>query len=129
MSEAAEASGLAPSVLRVNVQGSWLSGMKPSVKINGYLVACKWGPTDFQMPPGRHRVSASAQWMRTYGQAELDVDLPPGQVVEVFYASPPTQFQRGSMGLTRRSRVGTWVFAGVLAVLVVAAFALSVAGA
>ena len=57
------------------------------------------------------------QWMRTYGQGACTVDLGPGQVADVWYAAPFTQFNTGSMGATKQSPKGRWALAGMLAVV------------
>ena len=44
--------------------------------------------------------------MRTYGQAGIDTTVAPGQVVEVWYASPVHQFARGNIGFTKQPRPG-----------------------
>ena len=105
--------------LRFHLQGSiWTSGMiLPTVTINGYRVPVKYGENIIPVYPGRCVVEASAQWMRRYGQAGYAVGVAPGQVADVWYAAPFTQFNTGSMGATKQSPKGRWALAGMLAVV------------
>lgn len=78
----------------------------PGCSINGHPVSTSYGTQDLTVWAGPNHVALAAQWMRTYGQASLDVNVAPGQVVEVFYAAPLHQFTTGSIGLTKQSRKG-----------------------
>jgi hypothetical protein len=103
----------------------------PTCTINGHVVPTRYGPQDLVVWPGRNTIALQAQWMRTYGQAALDVDVAPGQVVEVFYAPPWHQFTTGSIGLTKQPRKGTAFLVGCLVVplvLVVLVILLGVVG-
>ena len=53
-------------------------------------------------------------WLREYGQASLEVDVAPGQVVPVFYALPWHQFTRGAIGLEKQRRPGVGALVGIL---------------
>lgn len=105
--------------IRLHVQGSiWTSSMlTPTVTINGHPVPASYGENLIPVYPGRCVVEAKAHWMRTYGHAAYTVDLGPGQVADVWYAAPMTQFQDGSMGPVKQSRKGVGVFVGILAVI------------
>lgn len=88
-------------------------------------VRCLARPFTFAIMSGRHRLQVHSQWMRRYGHAAVDVDIAPGQTLEVFYAPPHHQFSNdGAMGLSPQTRggrgflVGIWVFV-VLLVFVV----------
>jgi hypothetical protein len=67
---------------------------------------------------GPNRVEVYSQWMRQYGQAELTVDIAPGQVVPVFYAMPWHQFTRGSIGFEKQKRHGAGALFGIAGALV-----------
>ena len=107
------------------VQGNWFTSnaLKPTVRLNGYQVANRYGENIHPVPPGRWHVEVHCQWLREYGQAEHDVDVAEGQTVDVFYAPPWHQFARGRIGATKQPRPGLAAFAVLMAltVLVVAA--------
>lgn len=109
--------GMAPlpgtSTLLVNLQGSPLTSsmITPDVLIDGVItVGTKYGLNHYPVTPGRHRIEVRSQWMRTFGQAEVDVAVPPGGVVQLFYAAPLHQFSRGNMGFEPQPRPGMLVF-------------------
>ena len=117
-------------IIRLTIQGSvWTSNVvTPSVRINGYPVPSRYGTQDLVVYAGPNHLDMETQWMRTYGQAGLDTTVAPGQVVEVWYASPWHQFRRGDIGFTRQSRGGVGCLVAFL-VLMAVIFALVVLGA
>ena len=68
--------------------------------------------------PGPHHLEVYSQWLRRYGQAALDVQIPPNAMVEVFYAPPLHQFTTGDLGFTPQQRKGIGCLVGLLVVLV-----------
>jgi hypothetical protein len=114
--------------IRLTLQGNVLTaGLTPSVAVGGHPIHARFGVQDVPVWAGRVRVEAHTQWLRRYGQAELDVDVPPGAVVPVYYAVPWHQFTRGAMGTTPQRRPGVWMLALFLGVPLLLA-ALAVAG-
>lgn len=116
--------------IRLTVQGNGFTAnmISPRITLNGYPVQAGYGPSVHPVPPGPWRVGATCQWVRQYGQAELDVQVAEGQTVDVFYAPPWHQFTRGRMGTTEQRRPGLAAFVLILllvVVIVVAAFGLS----
>jgi hypothetical protein len=109
-------------LLRVHIKGSvWTSSMiVPTLLVDGQQLHSQYGVNAYQVRAGRHRVDLFAQWLRQYGQAGLEVDVPPGVVVDVHYASPFNQFTTGSIGLVPQSRKGF----GFLVVTIAALLAL-----
>ena len=110
--------------IRLTIQGSMMTAnaLTPRVRINGYPVPSRYGVQDLPVYAGPNHIDVDAQWMRTYGQAGIDTSVAPGQVVEVWYASPMHQFARGNIGFTKQPRPGMgclWVALGVFALLVV----------
>ena len=105
--------------VRLHIQGSiWTTGMLlPTVTVNGYRAAVKYGVNILPVYPGRTVVEASMRWMRRYGQAGYTVDVAPGQAADIWYAAPLTQFHTGSMGVAKQSRKGGWALAGMLAAI------------
>ena len=109
----------ATGTIRLTVQGNtFMAGLTPTVVVSGYRVNARFGTMDVPVWAGPNRVEAHSQWMRRYGEASLDVDVPAGGVVPVFYAVPWHQFSRGAMGHTKQSRPGLAVLVGLLAVIV-----------
>lgn len=99
----------------LTVQGSVLTAtMPPSVFVNGHRVPAQFGLQHIPVPAGPVHLVVNAQWMRTYGQAEMQLDLQPGQRVPVFYAPPWHQFTTGSIGHVPQRRKG-----GIAAILIV----------
>ena len=56
--------------------------------------------------PGQHRVRVWARYLFEYGAAEQDVDIAPGQSLEVHYSPPMLTFVRGRIGLGPQGRPG-----------------------
>jgi hypothetical protein len=106
--------------LRIYLQGSFMTSsmITPTLTLNNQQVRASYGPNDYHVPAGQYHVGAYAQWMRQYGQAALDVVVPPNQTVEVYYAAPMHQFTTGSMGFTKQRRKGAIFMVGLIAVLV-----------
>ncbi|WP_197429804.1 hypothetical protein, partial [Auraticoccus cholistanensis] len=63
-------------------------------------------------------VEVASHWMRRYGEASIDVDVAPGQTVDVYYAAPFHQWSTGSIGTTPQKRKGTGVLVALLSVVV-----------
>jgi hypothetical protein len=102
----------------LTIQGSILTSnmVVPSARLNGHLMPTRYGHNVYPVPPGPWRIEMAAQWMRTYGQATLDVQVAEGQTVPVFYAAPLHQFTRGNIGHTKQKRPGK---TGMLVMVVV----------
>ena len=101
--------GPAPtSWIRLTVQGNAFTSnmISPKVRLNGYPVPSSYGVNVFPVPPGHWHIDVDCQWLRTYGQAALDLDLAEGQTVEAFYAPPHHQFSTGRIGFQRQQRPG-----------------------
>ena len=116
--------------MRLTIQGNVMTSnaITPSVDVNGYRMPSRYGTQDLTVYAGRTRLDVHAQWMRRYGEASLDFVVEPGQVVEVWYASPWHQFTRGNIGFTPQQRpgkvLGLAIIGGVL-LFAVALFALT----
>ncbi|MEU4386859.1 hypothetical protein [Promicromonospora sp. NPDC023805] len=112
------------ATLSFTVQGSVMTSnlVAPTLTIDGHLAPLPIvGNRTFAIMSGRHRLQVHSQWMRRYGHAAIDVDIAPGQTLEVFYAPPYHQFSDdGAMGLNPQARkgrgflVGTWAFVVLL---------------
>lgn len=89
----------------------------PTCKINGYPVPTRYGAQDLEVWAGPNRIELESQWMRTFGQAAMDVDVAPGQVVDVFYAAPASQWAKGKIGHTKQPRYGVWAMFGCLGLI------------
>jgi hypothetical protein len=108
MTEQSAASAAPLGTIRLTIQGSVMTSnlLTPTLRINGHPVPTRYGTQDIPVYPGPNHLDMEAQWMRTYGQAAIDTTVAPGQVVEVWYASPLHQFARGNIGFTKQQRPG-----------------------
>ena len=115
---------LPQGVLRLTLQGNaFTSGwLTPAVSVNGYPVNSRFGTMDLPVWAGRNRVDVQARWWRSYGQASLDVEVPPGAVVPVFYAVPHHVFTTGSIGHEPQRRKGLAASISIVVGMVAAVF-------
>ncbi|KAB2811394.1 hypothetical protein ACIRN4_17455 [Pimelobacter simplex] len=112
-----------PGYLRLTVQGNFmLSMITPSIQLDGYPVAAKYGQNVYPVVPGVHQVAGYAQWMWRYGHAQQQFQVAPGQTVDVFYAAPALTFIGGRIGFEKQRTPGLLamllVLGGILALLV-----------
>ena len=114
----------AQSTLRLYVQGSILTNsmLPPKAVINGTPVPVAYGSNDIPVYPGPIHIDMSCQWLRTYGQAAIDVNVEPGQLLQVFYAAPFHQFARGNIGLTKQKHKGLGFLIGLIAFIFLMVF-------
>lgn len=109
----------AQGTIRLTLQGNFMtSGLTPTVHVSGHRVNSRFGTMDVPVWAGRNRVDVHTQWMREYGQASLEVDVPPGGVVPVYYAVPWHQFTRGAIGTEKQGRPGLGVFALIMGLVI-----------
>lgn len=118
------------ALLRINVQGNVMTSnfIPPTAILNGARRSLSYGANDVAVPPGPLRLAVEMQWMRTYGQAAMDIDVRPGQLIQVWYGPPFHQFTTGSIGYEPQKRKGVGFMVGVLALiplLVVAVFGMA----
>ena len=105
--------------IRLTLQGNFMtSGLTPTVHVSGHRVNSRFGTMDVPVWAGRNRVDVHTQWMRQYGQASLEVDVPPGGVVPVYYAVPWHQFTTGAIGTEKQQRPGLAVFALIIGAVI-----------
>jgi hypothetical protein len=96
-----------PGYLRLHLQGNrMLSMITPSISIDGFPVAARYGENVYPVPPGQHAVAGHAQWMWRFGHATQPFQVAPGQVVDVFYAAPALTFLSGRMGFEKQRTPG-----------------------
>ena len=109
------------AVLSFTVQGNAMTSnwIAPTLTIDGYPVAAPiTGSRQIPITSGRHYLRAHSQFLWKYGHAAIDIDVRPGQTLEVFYAPPhDTTIKDGSMGLRPQRRKGRGLFIGVWVVL------------
>jgi hypothetical protein len=98
------------------------SMVTPSVRINGYPMPARYGTQDIPVWAGPTRIDVETQWTKTYGQAAMQFDVAPGQVVDVFYAVPYHVFAKGAIGHAKQRRPGSlplFIALGVVVLLIV----------
>ena len=103
------------------------TGIKPILTLNGTPVKVKYGENTIPLQPGRYVVEASQVWRSHHGHASYPITIEPGEVVDVWYAGPATQYHKGSIGPSEQQREGLRnayvLLLGVLGVLYAAMFA------
>lgn len=119
-----------PGFIDLTIQGSVMTSnmLTPSVVIDGRYVPAHYGRNVIPVVPGRHHVHLYGEWMRRYGQADLEVDVQQGAYVPVFYRAPLHQFTTGNIGHEPQPVKGWWVIA-LLIVIVLAVIAVPVLAA
>lgn len=110
----------AQGTIRLTVQGNAMTAgmLTPTVVVSGHRVNSRYGTMDVPVWAGPNRVDVHTTWMRDYGQASLDVTVPPGGVVPVYYAVPWHQFTSGSIGYEKQRRKGLAPFVALLSAIV-----------
>jgi hypothetical protein len=114
--------------LRLTLQGSPMTSsmITPAVSVNGYRVVAHYGENLVPVWAGPNRVDISCHWLTRFGEATLELDVPPGAQVPVFYAAPLHQFSKGAIGFERQRRPGRTGLVGMLAAVVLVVVAISV---
>lgn len=111
------------ALLRLHLQGNTFTRLiPPRVVINGAAQTVRFGVNDIQIYAGPTYVHCEAQWLRTYGQADLAFTAAPSTTTDVWYAAPYHQFTTGSIGYEKqRPRgIGFLLGLGVVLLLLVA---------
>jgi len=114
--------------LRLMLQGSAMTSsmITPTVTINGYRVAVRYGENVIPVHAGPNRIDVSCQWLKKYGEATLDTTVPEGGQVTAYYAAPMHQFSRGAIGYEKQKRRGVAGFVVILTVILLVILALIV---
>ncbi|MGN0063700.1 MAG: hypothetical protein ACI379_05615 [Nocardioides sp.] len=108
-----------PGFIDLTIQGSVLTSnmLTPNVVIDGRHVPAQYGRNVIPVVPGRHHIHLYGEWMRRYGQADLQVDVQQGAYVPVFYRAPLHQFTTGNIGHEPQPVKGWWVLVLLLVIL------------
>ena len=108
--------------VRLHIQGSQLLRLVfPSVTVNGQPVPVRYGVNDLPVYAGPVHLHCETSWLRTYGQADLQLDLAPGGFAEVWYAAPNHQFTTGSIGYQKQTPKGTVAMVALVGVALLVA--------
>lgn len=101
-------------MLSFTVQGNIMTSnlIAPTLTIDDHLAPVPvTGTRQIPIVSGHHHLRAHSQWLRRFGHAGMEIDVAPGQTLEVFYAPPYHQFSDdGSMGLSPQPRTGRAFF-------------------
>jgi hypothetical protein len=110
--------------LRLVLQGSVMTSsmITPTVTINGYRVAVRYGENVIPVHAGPNRIDVSCQWLKKFGEATLETTVPESGQVSAYYAAPMHQFTRGAIGYEKQKRPGTVGF--ILSITVIVAIVL-----
>ncbi|HRW17931.1 MAG TPA: hypothetical protein P5181_03700 [Dermatophilaceae bacterium] len=110
------------SALAVTVTTPAINRYKVNVIVDGVRMVNGRGRNVYPLAPGRHMLSCEGNNAgMTFGQADLQVDIAPGQVVETFYAAPYNSSQPGRLGFTPQQSAGPTGLGCGLALLILAA--------
>jgi hypothetical protein len=80
---------------------AFLMGLfKPRVEINGHQIQGAWNRTVLPVQPGQYHVHVHVPYLipSRIGVADLNVQVLPGQTVELEYRAPMIAFMAGAMG-------------------------------
>ena len=94
---------LPPGQLVMNfrqLSGMFQMGATPMLTIDQWQVPVRLGQNVIPIPPGRHLIQAKTQYLFAYGAAQTEIEVAPGQQVELFYAQPMLTFVKGAIGFT-----------------------------
>ena len=84
--------------------GQWLLTKPASVAMDGHPAGqVRWGQSEvFEVPVGRHRVSANFPYLggKPKGDATLDLDPGEGVLIDVLYRSPWVVTMKGTLQIT-----------------------------
>lgn len=82
---------------------AWSSSHR--AELDGVAVPIHGEVTTMTVAPGRHRLKV---WylhrFAPYGEEEIDVDVPPGQLVRAYYAMPRHVLGKANLGLDPQTR-------------------------
>lgn len=112
------AQGQPMAYLDLTIQGTQglTAWIPPRVWINGVFTKVSFGRQMVLVPAGPVQIDVNAQWLTTYGRAQMRLGLAPGQTVPVFYAMPWVTFGAGAIGHIAQKRPGVGFLIGVLAI-------------
>ena len=94
---------LPPGCLVMNfhqMSGLFQLGTTPMLTIDQWPVPVRLGQNVIPIAPGRHFLQARTQYLFAYGAAQTEIEVAPGQQVELFYAQPMFTFLPGAIGRT-----------------------------
>jgi len=81
---------------------------KANLYLDGIRMVNQEGVNAYGVHPGRHMVSAEVNSIgRTYGQADLQVDVPEGATVQLFYTGPAGVGRAGQLGFQPAEHAGS----------------------
>lgn len=89
----------------------------PEVRIDGFPAGATWERNSFTVPAGRRQLLVQSHYLWAFGQAQIAVEVGPGQTVELYYASPLITFIGGAIGYQPQERPGKLFFLVVMSLL------------
>ena len=112
----------ATGLLRLTVQDTMLgrpSLTGPYLRIDGDPVPVAFGENPIKVHAGRHQVQASMSFGWPFGRASLDVHIPDGGELAVWYAPSFSYYVKGRLGTEPQKPAGSWYLVLVGLALVV----------
>ena len=77
----------------------FLHFVKPVIEINGKKHTEEWGPSFFDLPPGKYEVKIyfPYMWRSECGANQISLTLQEGLIKKIEYYMPPWMFAKGSI--------------------------------
>ena len=103
--------------------------VEPTLLLDGYEASARWGGNYLPLPPGRHHLRMHVRYpaFRRFGPAELTIDVPRGQLVQLEYKTPLWTFSAGALGPAPQRARGGWAVLWALAAIIGGACLIGVA--
>ncbi len=101
----------ATGLLRLTVQGTLLgrgSLTGPYLRIDGDPVPVAFGENPITVHAGRHQVHLTMSFGWPFGSASLDVHVPDGGALDVWYAPSFSYYVKGRLGTQPQKPAGSW---------------------
>lgn len=111
----------ATGLLRLTVQGTLLGRGRltgPYLEIDGDPVPVAYGENPIKVHAGRHQVQATMSFGWPFGGASLDVHVPDGGALDLWYAPSFSYYVKGRLGTEPQKPAGSWYLALVALALV-----------
>jgi hypothetical protein len=101
----------ATGLLQLTVQGTLLGRGRltgPYLQIDGESVPVAFGENPITVHAGRHHVRATMSFGWPFGGASLDVHIPDGGALNVWYAPSFSYYVKGRLGTEPQKPAGSW---------------------
>ena len=101
----------ATGLLRLTVQDTLLGRGRltgPYLRIDGEPVSVAFGENPITVHAGRHQVHAAMSFGWPFGRAIMDVQVPDGGALDMWYAPSFSYYVKGRLGTQPQKPAGSW---------------------